>query len=101
EGGNEIDVPDGRAGLARRRRGRPAAMSRDQVLDRIRQLANARGGLFKVHRTHGSLYARARRIFGSWSAAVSAAGVDYHETLATARRRSLLTRRRVRGRSAR
>jgi len=77
-----------------RRRGRPPGMSSPELLDRIRRLAVTREGLFRVHRRHSSLYARARRSFGSWSAAVVAAGLDYREALTGARLRSLKTRRR-------
>jgi len=77
-----------------RKRGRPALMSREQLLDSIRGLSGRPDGLFRVHRTDSDLYARARRMFGSWAAAVAAAGVDYHGAIASARRRSLETRRR-------
>jgi hypothetical protein len=80
--------------LPGRRRGRPPKMSPQELLDRIRRLAESRGGLFRVHERNTSLYARARRSFGSWSAAVVAAGIDYRETLNGARRRSVKTRRR-------
>jgi hypothetical protein len=60
----------------------------------IRERATSSDGLFRVHLTDGDLYARARRMFGSWAAAVAAAGVDYRRTIATARERSLETRRR-------
>jgi len=77
-----------------RRRGRPPKMSSQELLDRIRRLADSRGGLFRVHERNTSLYASARRRFGSWSAAVQAAGLDYRETLNGARQRSVITRRR-------
>ena len=77
-----------------RRRGRPAEMTRDEILEGIRQLARRKTGLFQVHLTQGSLYARARRYFGSWSAAVAAAGLDYSAAMSSARARSLKTRRR-------
>lgn len=76
-----------------RNRGRPLLMSRAQVLDRIRDLSRQPGGLFRVHHQDTGLYARARRQFGSWEAAVRAAGVDYGTAVETARRRSLETRR--------
>jgi hypothetical protein len=76
-------------------------MSRLAVLDRIRQLATSDVGLYRVHRQHGGLYARARRQFGSWSGAVKAAGVDYSESLERARRRSIETRRKRRRQRAR
>jgi hypothetical protein len=82
-----------------RRRGRPTILSPDAVLERIRQLAG-NGGLYRVHRTHGNLYARARRQFGSWAGAVQAAGIDYRRALAAARQRSIETRRRQRRRRA-
>ena len=77
-----------------RRRGRPLKMTRSEILERIRPLAGQKDGLFRVHRTHGSLYACTRRHFGSWSAAVAAAGLDYREWRTRARRRSVRTRRR-------
>jgi hypothetical protein len=76
-----------------RPRGRPALMTAPALIDRIRELAE-RGGLFRVHRTHGRLYARARRQFGSWARAVRAAGIDYGQAVARARARSLEARRR-------
>jgi hypothetical protein len=75
-----------------RRRGRPLMMTRETVLDRIRRLAARHDGLFRMHRSHPGLYARARRLFGSWSAAVAAAGLDYAAAVARARERSLRTR---------
>lgn len=78
---------------APRRRGRPSLMSPLALLERIRQLATRTEGLFRIHRTHSGLYARARRQFGSWSAAVRAAGVDYQDTISRARARSLRSRR--------
>jgi hypothetical protein len=77
-----------------RKRGRPALMTREQLLDSIRGVSGRPDGLFRVHRTDSDLYARARRMFGSWAAAVAAAGVDYPSVIATARLRSLETRRR-------
>jgi len=77
-------------------RGRPSLMSSAAVLEKIGQLAGRREGLFRVHHTHPGLYARARRQFGSWAAAVRAAGVDYDNALNTARRRSIQARRRRR-----
>ena len=77
-------------------RGRPSLMSAAAVLERIGQLAIRREGLFRVHHTHPGLYARARRQFGSWAAAVRAAGVDYDIALTAARRRSIQARRRRR-----
>jgi len=77
-----------------RRRGRPPKMSAPELLDRIRRLAETREGLFRVHQRFSSLYARARRNFGSWSAAVQAAGLDYSGAMSGARQRSLKTRRR-------
>jgi hypothetical protein len=50
---------------------------RRRVLAAIRELHGAAGGLTRVHRTHPSLYAQARRAFGSWRAAVALAGLDY------------------------
>jgi hypothetical protein len=83
-------VPPGSALLpdAKRRPGRPLEMPRPMVLETIRRLALRDEGLFRVHRTHGALYARARRLYGSWATAVAEAGVDYGHALATARRRA-------------
>ena len=81
------------AGTAPRRRGRPLEMSREQLLQRIQELASRDSGLFRIHREQSGLYARARRLFGSWSAAVAAAGVDYSSLLGAARRRAVQTRR--------
>src|SRR5262245_20983613 len=77
-----------------RRWGRPPKMTAPELLDRIRRLAETREGLFRVHQRFSSLYARARRNFGSWSAAVDAAGLSYTEAMSGARQRSLKTRRR-------
>ena len=77
-------------------RGRPSLMSAAAVLEKIGQLAIRREGLFRVHHTHPGLYARARRQFGSWAAAVRAAGVDYDTALSAARLRSIQARRRRR-----
>ena len=76
------------------RGGRPLLESPARVLERIADLARRGEGLFKVHRTHAALYARARRLFGTWAAAVAAAGVDYRATLESARKRSAENRRR-------
>ncbi|HEY2954370.1 MAG TPA: hypothetical protein VGK89_03865 [Candidatus Eisenbacteria bacterium] len=75
-------------------------MSAPELLDRIRKLATGPHGLFRVHRRNSKLYARARRSFGSWSAAVAAAGFDYDGVLSGARRGSLKTRRRRSRRTA-
>lgn len=77
----------------RARRGRPLLMSRERVLERIQGLARTEDGLFRVHREHPGFYARARRLFGSWSAAVAAAGLDYGSAVGAARARSLRNRR--------
>lgn len=79
-----------------RKRGRPLEMSGDEVLNRIRELS-ASGLLFRVHREAPALYARARRMFGTWAGALTAAGLDHGQALQEARRRSFETRRRVRG----
>jgi hypothetical protein len=85
---------------ARRARGRSRPSDHLAVLGRIRSLAARPNGLFRVHRERPALYARARRLFGSWSAAVAAAGFDYALVMSTARRRAVETRlrRRRRGR---
>jgi hypothetical protein len=88
------------APLARRRPGRPLEMSADEVLRTIREFAAAEDGLFRVHLVAPALYARARRLFGSWSVAVRGAGVDYAALQGAARARSLQTRRRRRRASA-
>ncbi len=80
--------------LAPRRPGRPLEMSAEELIERIRRIAGSREGLFRVHHRNSGLYSRARRSFGSWSAAVQAAGLDYCEALNGARLRSLRTRRR-------
>jgi len=79
-----------------RGRGRPILMHAPAVLDKIRQLGRRREGLFRVHHTHPGLYARARRQFGSWAAAVAAAGMDYGSSVSAARQRSVRGRRRRR-----
>ncbi len=81
-----------------RSRGRPLLMNRAQLLERIREIARQPDGLFRVHHQDTGLYARARRQFGSWAAAVQAAGVDYENAVEVARRRSLETRRTRRNR---
>jgi hypothetical protein len=78
----------------RRKRGRPAIMDHEQMLTSIRDLARRPTGLYRVHLTHSDVYARARRMFGSWAAAVAAAGEDYERAIESARRRSLETRKR-------
>lgn len=83
------------AAMSARKRGRPLEMSGDEVLRRIRDLS-ASGLLFRVHREAPALYARARRMFGTWAGALTAAGVDHGQTLQEARRRSFETRRRTR-----
>ena len=79
----------------RRRRGRPLEMSAGELLERIRDRAAA-GGLFRVHLAEPALYARARRLFGSWARALSAAGLDHTATVSAARRRAHEARRRAR-----
>src|SRR5437773_7621488 len=95
--------PDLLLAVPGKKRGRPPKMSAQELLDRIRRLAVSRAGLFRVHERNASLYARARRNFGSWSAAVAAAGLDYREALSGARTRSARMRsvRMRRRRSAR
>lgn len=82
-----------RAPAPRRKRGRPLLMAPEAVLERIRQTATRADGLFRVHLEQPALYARARRLFGSWSAAVEAAGLDYGAAVEKARIRSLHTRK--------
>ena len=83
-----VDAPGASSSTTKRRPGRPLEMPRPMVLETIRRLALRDEGLFRVHRTHGALYARARRLYGSWAAAVAEAGVDYGKALETARRRA-------------
>ena len=89
-------VSDGRG--SSRRPGRPLEMSPGDVLGTIRELSANKDGLFRVHLSAPGLYARARRLFGSWSAAVRNAGLDYESLQGVARARSLQTRRRNRRR---
>jgi hypothetical protein len=91
--------PKSAAGDARRRPGRPLEMSDSEVLARIRQFAVESRGLFRAHHAQPALYARARRLFGSWSAAVRAAGLDYELALDSARARAAEKRRQRRRRS--
>ena len=79
----------------RRRRGRPLEMSPNELLQRIRERA-AEGGLFRVHLAEPALYARARRLFGSWARALAAAGLDHTAAVSEARRRAHESRRRTR-----
>jgi len=79
----------------RRRRGRPLEMSPSELLERIRDRA-AGGGLFRVHLAEPALYARARRLFGSWARALAAAGLDHNAAVSEARRRAHEARRRAR-----
>ena len=83
-----------------RRPGRPLEMAPDEVLRTIGELARGRDGLFRVHLVAPGLYARARRLFGSWSEAVRLAGIDYESMQGAARARSVQTRRRNRRRGA-
>jgi hypothetical protein len=78
---------------SRPRRGRPLEMTDDAVVERIRSLSRRPAGLLRIHMAHPGLYARARRMFGSWAAAVRAAGLDYADVIERARRRSMKTRR--------
>jgi hypothetical protein len=64
------------------------------LLERIQRLARRREGLFRVHLTSRDLYSRARRQFGSWAAAVRAAGLDYEAVAREARARAVERRRR-------
>jgi len=90
---------NGSANAPTRRRGRPVEMAPEIVLERIRSLALRREGLFRVHRSHPSLYARARRLFGSWEGAVRASGFDYREVVRRAFARAAQARRKSRRRS--
>ena len=76
----------------RRRRGRPLEMSQATVLERIRDRGLS-GQLFRVHLDEPALYARARRMFGTWAAALAAAGLNYRAAMDDARRRSHEARR--------
>jgi len=84
--------PDENTTSPRRRRGRPLEMQPDKVLLRIHELAT-QGALFRVHLDHPALYARARRLFGSWADAVARAGHDHERAVNAARRRSVESRR--------
>jgi hypothetical protein len=84
--------PAGPARASRRRKGRPLEMAPDELLHRIRGLGE-QGGLFRVHVDHPALYARARRLFGSWAGALERAGLDHAGALTEARRRSVAARR--------
>ncbi len=61
-------------------------MTRTDVLTLIRNTARRPPGLLRVHHTRPDLYARARRMFGSWAAAVGAAGLPYEVILRNAQR---------------
>ena len=94
----EIQAPEQAADEVRsnprRKRGRPLEMLPAEVLLRIQELAT-QGALFRVHLDHPALYARARRLFGSWAGAVARAGHDHGRAVDHARRRSVESRRRV------
>lgn len=92
-----MDTPETplRESAAPRKRGRPLEMSVPEVLQRIRALGSS-GSLFRVHREQPALYARARRLFGSWGGALRQAGLDPDKAMLEARARSLETRRRAR-----
>jgi hypothetical protein len=83
------------AGNAPRRRGRPPVRTPEDVLAEIRDAAQA-GLLFRVHFDRPALYARARRLWGSWSGALIAAGLEPRLILGAARERANETRRRAR-----
>jgi hypothetical protein len=76
-----------------RRRGRPPLCAPEQVIDEIRSEAAA-GRLFRVHLDRPALYARARRLWGSWAGALRAAGLDPRSILDASRARAIETRRR-------
>ena len=65
---------------------------RSHLVATIRDLHQQAGGLSRIHRTHAALYAQARRAFGSWRAAVAAAGLDYGHELNQNLRRGLQLR---------
>jgi hypothetical protein len=61
-GPREADTRDSAGSPAKRRgRGRPLQMTRQVVVEKIRQLADREDGLFRVHLTHGKV---ARPRFG-------------------------------------
>lgn len=91
--GEAFTPPSPVAATTDRKRGRPLEMSRDEVLSRVQRLARRKEGLFRVHLTHSGLYARARRLFGSWSQCVWAAGLNYDDAVHRARGRSIKTRK--------
>jgi hypothetical protein len=62
---------------------------RARLASAILDLYREAGGLARVHHTHPALYAQARRAFGSWRAAVLAAGLDYRHELEQNLRRGL------------
>ena len=76
----------------RRPRGRPPLATRDDVIEQIRAAAQS-GELFRVHLMQPALYARARRIFGTWSEALQASGIDHGSIVQQARRRAVESRR--------
>lgn len=88
------------AEMPRRKRGRPLQVQPHEVLGRIREL-DVRNALFRVHLDAPALYARARRLFGTWASALAAAGVDHDAAVAAARRRAVEHRRGQRVRRAR
>ena len=63
-------------------------MTREALLQRIREIGGNGEGLFRIHKSHPEIYARARRMFGSWSEAVKVAGFDYESAVRVARNRS-------------
>jgi len=96
-GSSSPPTAGGESAAPRRPRGRPALRTRSEVLDEIRLLARRGDGLFRVHRSHPDLYARARRFFGAWAEAVKGAGLDYDSVVRAARNRSREPLRRRRG----
>lgn len=76
----------------RRKRGRPLEVQPHEVLGRIRELW-MQNALFRVHLDAPALYARARRLFGTWASALDAAGVDHGAAVEAARRRAVESRR--------
>ncbi len=67
-------------------------MQPHEVLGQIRELG-VRNALFRVHLDAPALYARARRLFGTWERSLAAAGMDHGAAVQAARRRAVEKRR--------